>query len=177
MRRMHMIVHLVPTRERRHAHPADMRLAPRTRHMVTPGTPLDGGLTARTLLDVVSLRPLLEQLHVLALRVPAYAFMVLPMAVCANAYETGRASKDGALRLSGAVDLRTVWCGAMVEVGGAGMDVGEEGGLEDRVDLRGGEDLAGDAKGDAVRAASFVAKAFEGEHSGVDRGEEIVCEA
>jgi len=88
----HMVVDALALVERRETDPADVRLAPRARHVVAPLVALDRHLAARAPLHVVLVRPLREQL--LLGRVPLRArhpVVRLNMARRADAREAGRA--------------------------------------------------------------------------------------
>lgn len=58
----HMRVHIIHTFEDSQAHPTQVRLAHRTRHMITPRILLDRHLAPRTLLHIVLSSPLLEEI-------------------------------------------------------------------------------------------------------------------
>lgn len=155
----HVVVDALPFRKRRQTLPTNMRLAARARHVVASFAALDGCFAARTTLDVIVRRPLVEQFVFGNVTLFArHAVVVLYTARCTDANETRGALQDG-VRRRGAIHLCAVGGGTMTELVRSTVNIHPESRLDDRVEIGDRQEFPRQAKRDALSAGGFVPKA------------------
>lgn len=173
----HVIVDALAPRERRQTLPTNMRLAACARHVVASLAALDGCFAARTTLDVVVRRPLIEELVFGNVALLArHAVVVLYTTRCTDANETRGALQDCVLR-RGAIHLRAVGGGTMMEFVRSTVSIHPESGLDDCVEVGDRQKFPRQAKRDALSAGGIVPKAPQREHLVLHRRCKVAGEA